>query len=114
MKRYLWFVMLVGCAGMQRSCTSCNAEQFGADWVVVQLDVNGRPFRCWELHNVSISNETQSDGIQWQASTGHMVHVSGFYNRVQVIGGRWDEAARELGLTRAACSGVRARVQEAP
>lgn len=112
MKRYAWMaLLLVGCASMQRDCASCNAETLGADWIVVQLDMNGRPFRCWELTNVSIVNEGQSDGVYWRSPAGHLVHISGLYNRVQVTGGRWAEAAAEVGVTLDACRQIRTTVQ---
>jgi len=109
MKRLLgWMtVLLAGCAGMGRSCASCNAESFGADWVVVQMDLAGQPVRCWELRNVSITNEPHSDGIYWEGTGGNLVHISGFYNRVQVTGGQWDAAFREVGLTQAECRRIR-------
>jgi hypothetical protein len=92
-------ILLSGCAGMRRGCSSFWATQAGADWIVVQYDFNMDPKCCWKLQDVSISNEPQSDGIYWKDSTtGHLVHVSGWYNRVQVEGGRYDEAAKLLGV----------------
>lgn len=98
--------LLIGCAGMQRDCASCVAEQGGADWVIVQMDLNGRPYRCWALRNVSVTNEPHSDGIYWEGSGGNLVHISGHYNRVQVVNGRWETAYREVGMTRASCEVV--------
>ena len=107
LKRYWTLSLLMfGCAGTARSCASCNAEAYGADWVVVQTGVNGQPYRCWTLRNTSISNEEHSDGIYRQESTGNLVHISNHYNRVQVINGNWDAAYRELGLTRETCATV--------
>lgn len=104
----LFALLFVGCAGVSRSCSSCNAEEFGADWVIVQMDLNGTPFRCWELPNTSVTNESQSDGVYWKDSvTGNLVHLSGHYNRVQVVGGNWDRAFEDLGLTKAICKQVR-------
>lgn len=107
LKRY-WsvFVLMTGCAGMERSCSGCSAEMGGADWVVIQADAYGRPFRCWPLRNVSIGNEEHSDGIWWQDSIVNLVHISGFYNRVQVQNGNWSEAYRSLGLTSETCQAV--------
>lgn len=99
----------MACAGIDRSCASACAENIGADWVVVQLDLEGRPFRCWELKNVSITNEKASDGIYWKDSHGNLVHISGLYNRVQVGSGAWAEAYHELGLTAETCAKVHAR-----
>lgn len=102
------FVVLVctGCAGVNRGCSSCAANQFGADWVVVKLDMEGRPYRCWILPSVSVSNEQQSDGIYWQSPDGHLVHVAGSYNRVQVKGNQWNRALAELGLTEDTCKEI--------
>jgi len=96
-------LLLVGCAGLSRECSSCWAGSVGADWVVVQMTLDGHAFRCWELPSTSISNEDGSDGIYWKSPTGHLVHISGMYNRVQVEGGNWESAYQELGLSREAC-----------
>ncbi len=107
----MYALLLVGCAGISRSCSSCQAENFGADWVVVQMDLEGRPFRCWALQDTSIDNEPQSDGIYWKENgTGNLVHISGLYNRVQVVGGNWNNAFKELGLTKEACGVIRERL----
>lgn len=98
---------LVGCAGMSRGCSSWWAENAGSDWVVVQMDFNGMPYRCWELRDTAITNEAQSDGIYWKESgTGNLVHLSGHYNRVQVMSGNWDRAFSELGLARETCGQI--------
>ncbi len=105
--RYLAAVMLVGCVAVNRDCASCMAE----NWVVVQLDLFGNPFRCWELQNVGIVNEDKSDGIFWQ-DTNNLVHISGAYNRVQVVNRHWDEAFQALGLTQARCREIRQTVRD--
>ena len=106
----LFCLGLTACAAFDRGCSSFNAQSFGADWVIVQMDVSGRPFRCWELHNRSVSNETQSDGIYWIADgKGNLVHISGFYNRVQVVNSDWDNAYREVGLTKETCAAIHNR-----
>jgi hypothetical protein len=102
--------LFTGCAGYWRSCSSCNAESFGADWVIVQMDMNGYPYRCWELPKTSVSNEPASDGIYWEErGGGNLVHISGHYNRVQVVGANWDRAFAELGLTRESCKAIQSR-----
>jgi hypothetical protein len=93
--------------GVSRDCSGCWAERTGADWVIVQLDLNGRPFRCWELEGAAITNEERSDGIWWEDEHGNLVHISGLYNRVQVRGDNWDEAFASLGLTRGVCRAIR-------
>jgi len=106
--RFVALVGLVGCAGMDRCWADCNAENFGSDWVVVQTDLSGRAFRCWELHGASIANEEHSDGIYWKdPSTQNLVHISNLYNRVQVVGGAWNDAFIQLGITREQCRAIR-------
>jgi hypothetical protein len=91
-------LLIVGCAAQERSCASCNAETYGADWVVVQYRYDGAPINCWSLRNVSITNEPHSDGVYWLDPAGHMVHISGWYNRVQVGHGDFATAANAVGV----------------
>lgn len=105
----LLLTFLSGCAGLQRGCSSGVASSFGADWVIVQMDDEGIPYRCWTLEDTSVTNEEGSDGIYWLSPNGHLVHISGHYNRVQVEGGRWREAYQELGLTEDLCRAVQSR-----
>lgn len=112
-KLSFWFLILLsGCAGLDRSCSSSCATSLGADWVIVQIDALGRPFRCWALENTSVDNEQSTDGIYWQSPNGHLVHISGFYNRVQVQGGRWSQALAEVGLTPEACRALNRRSRQ--
>jgi hypothetical protein len=71
--------------------------------LIVQFDMHGKPFNCWKLQNVPVENEPSSDGIYWQAQNGHLVHISGWYNRVQVRGSNFDGAARAVGVDLAQC-----------
>ena len=106
----LMLVFLTSCAGLNRSCSSCWASAAGADWVVVKNDLNGKPFRCWALSSVSITSENQSDGIYWKSPSGHLVHVAGNYDYVQVVGmAQWESAYAELGLTEDTCKLLRER-----
>jgi hypothetical protein len=102
---YLAFILLCGCDGLMRSCASGCAENYGGDWVVVQYRQDGTPFNCWKLVDVSMTNEASSDGIYWQASDGHLVHIGGWYNRVQVSRSNFDEAAKAVGVDLARCTG---------
>lgn len=106
-KALLLGLLMVGCAGMERSCATVGAENFGADWVVAQLGLDGRPVACWKLSGVSITNEPGSDGIYWKNADGHLVHISGWYNRVQVSGGDYGAAALAIGVSLKACTGGR-------
>ncbi len=110
MKRHLLLpalLFLSSCAGWGRSCASCNATEFGADWVIVQYRADGSPINCWPLRGVAVANEQATDGIYWQNPSGHLIHVSGWYSRVQVMGGRFSEAATAVGVDAAQCNGGR-------
>lgn len=112
--RYLPFLALLGCAGMQRDCSSCNAGSFGADWVIVQFRMDGTPMNCWKLRNVGVSNEEHTDGVFWQDSDGHLVHISGWYNRVQVANGNYEKAAEAIGVDLTRCTNGAYKVLPSP
>ncbi len=100
----LSLLVLTGCAGMQRSCSSSWAENVGSDWVVAQYRFDGTAMMCWRLKNVAITNESGSDGIYWKdTKSGHLVHISGWYNRVQVTSGDFEEAANLVGVENSKC-----------
>lgn len=108
MTKFRWMLgllFLTGCAGWSRSCAGCNAESFGADWIVVQYRMDGTPINCWQIRNKSVANEPQSDGIWWESEDGHLIHVSGHYNRVQVVRGDFKGAAKEVGIDLNKCPG---------
>ena len=96
-------LLLPGCAGFNRGCSAWQAENFASDWIVVQNDMSMTPQRCWKLPNTSITNEPSSDGVYWLGKGGHLVHISGWYNRVQVTNGDWNGAARSLGIDLSRC-----------
>jgi len=103
---YLGLLFLGGCAGLSKDCSSCSAESFGADWVIVQQSsLTGQAIKCWQLHNVSVSNEAGSDGIFWKDEHGNLVHISGNYNRIQVLNGKFKEAADSLDVVLEKCKG---------
>ena len=107
-KYLLLVLLLVSCAGLDRSCSSCMATEFGADWVVVELtEAEGKPYRCWELRGLSITSEERSDGIYWKNNKGNLVHVAGSYDYVQVESGQWEDAFREINMTAEACAVIR-------
>lgn len=105
--RSLPFLFLVGCAGLQRDCAGCSASSLGADWIIVQYRADGETINCWQLRNASVANEHGSDGIWWTTDKGHLVHVGGWYNRVQVERNDWQGAAREVGVDLDRCKGGR-------
>lgn len=95
---------LAGCAAWDRHWSSVGAQTFGADWVVAQYRFDGTPFNCWMLRNTSIANEERSDGVYWKdPSANHLVHISGWYNRVQVTNGDFAGAAKLVGVDSAQC-----------
>jgi len=107
MRRVVLFVLIAlsaACAGVNRSCSSWGASNFGADWVVVQYRMDGTAFNCWKLESVAIDNESNTDGIYWKDSaTNHLVHISGWYNRVQVTMKQFADAAPLVGVDIAQC-----------
>jgi len=103
-KRYLLLcVLLAGCAGWQKECTQIGAKNFGANWIVVQFDQSGRPFHCWKLRGVSVTSE-QGGNVDWQTSDGHLVHLTGWENRVQVRGSDFESAAKLVGVDANLCN----------
>lgn len=100
--KYLPFVFLLGCASTQRDCSASVNGTFGGDWVIAQYGFDGKPINCWNLRNVAISSH--SDGIYWQDSgTGNLIHISGWYSRVQVSGNNHEAAAKVLGVELSKC-----------
>ena len=102
----IWFaaIILTGCASVERGCSDFGADNFGANWIVVQYDYHMNPANCWRVEGQSITSETGSDGIYWVSNTGNLIHLSGWYNRVQVEG-TWHNAADELGIELNRCVG---------
>jgi hypothetical protein len=106
-----WFIAAAlvfssACAGQQKSCATFNAGSFGADWIVVQFDMSGKIFHCWKLEGVVVENESSGDGISWLNSRGHIVHIGGWYNRVQVGGKDFAGVlAQEYHMTLDQCEG---------
>lgn len=102
-KSIILLSLLFGCAGYQRTCSSGCASNFGADWFIVQYGFDGTPIQCWELKSVSVANEAQSDGIYWQDSNYNLIHIAGWYNRVQVSSGKFAEARASVGIDPKLC-----------
>ena len=97
-----WAIFMVGCASFQRDCASCNAENFGSDWIIVQLKADGDTARCWELRNTSVGSDSAND-VHWLSSDGHLIHIEGWYNRVQVANDDFEGAYRVLGVDGSQC-----------
>lgn len=110
MKRYWYivFALLAGCASWNRGCSGCTASTFGADWVIITNGTDGHIINCWKLTGASVVNEEHSDGIWWKdEATGHLVHISGWYSRVQVQNADFKGAAKQLGVDLDHCPGGR-------
>lgn len=97
-------VLMTACAGFNKSCSQFNAGSFGSDWIVVQYAADGRPFHCWKLKNVSLEAEA-GGGIDWQEQgrDAHLVHLTGWENRVQVVKNDFEGAAKLLGVDAKLC-----------
>lgn len=96
-------VFACGCAGMGKSCSQFGASAFGSDWIIVQYAFDGRPFHCWRLTDAPVDSESGGN-LNWKdKSNGHLVHVTGWENRVQVINGDFETAARLLGIEANQC-----------
>ena len=108
----LWRVALVallttGCASTYKGCAQFGASAFGSDWIVVQYAQDGTPFHCWKLRGASVTG-TEGGSVDWQdTSNGHLVHLTGWENRVQVVRGDFQTAAKLVGVDADRCgSGV--------
>jgi hypothetical protein len=94
--------LTLGCAGIQKSCSQFGASSFGANWIVVQYGFDGKPFHCWKLMNVAVDDSTGGN-VDWQTRDGHLVHLTGWENRVQVRGNDFAGAARLVGVDADQC-----------
>ena len=110
----LLLVLFTGCAAVERDCSSCGASSFGSDSIVLQYGFDGAPINCWKLGNTAITNESGTDGIYWQSPDGHLVHISGWYNRAQVERSDFEGSAKQLGVDLKRCSEGRYRMPAAP
>lgn len=105
MRRAWWLLGLLvfsSCAGWGRGCSSWTAENMGADWIVVQYRSDGHPINCWKLNDTSVANESNSDGVYWKQDS-HLIHISGWYNRVQVFNNDFTQAAKLMGIDLERC-----------
>lgn len=89
---------------MSKDCSQWVASDFGGDWMVVQYAFDGRPFHCWKLRDAAVDSE-QGGNLNWKdPGNGHLVHVTGWENRVQVINGDFETAAKLLGVEASQCN----------
>ena len=90
-----WFVVS-GPAGMSRQFQNWTANWGGSDWLVVQYNQSGGVISSWELHGKSVESESGCDGIYFTDNDGNIVHLSGHYVFVQIVGGEWKAARTKL------------------
>jgi len=84
------------------------ASTAGSDWIVVQYGNDGKPFNCWQLRGVAVDNETNSDGIYWvDSTTGHLIHISGWYNRIQISHNDFQRGSTLVGVNLDSCKNGR-------
>lgn len=110
--KVLPIIFVIACAGLQRDCSSSCASSLGSDWIVLQYRADGEPINCWQLKNTAIDNESHTDGIYWLIQGGHLVHISGWYNRVQVSNNDWTGAAKSIGVDLSRCTGGKYKAVE--
>lgn len=107
MSRRLWklipMFLLVGCAGLARDCSAGCASSLGSDWIIAQYNYSGEQIHCWKLNDRSVGNEPSSDGIFWTDNNGHLVHIGGWYTRVQVVNGNYESAASNNNIDLKGC-----------
>lgn len=106
-KRALFILLalvMTGCAGFNKGCSKWAANEFGSDWIVVQYTMDGKPFHCWKLQGASVTG-TEGGSVDWQdRRNSHLVHITGWENRVQVVGGDFESAGNLVGIDSAKCN----------
>ncbi len=96
-------ILAVGCAGLSKDCSKTWASNVGSDWVVVQYAFDGRPFHCWKLSNAVVTG-TEGGSVDWKDTNHHhLVHITGWENRVQVVNNDYATAAKILGVDANQC-----------
>ena len=107
MKRLTVFVFVAftaACAGMNKMCSQTGASMFGSDWIVAQYDFNGKPFHCWKLRNAAVDS-SEGGNVDWKdPNGGHLVHLTGWENRVQVKDGDFVGAGQLIGIDANQCA----------
>ena len=81
---FVLLVTLVPFKGCANRFYSWKAEEYGADWLVIQYSATGTPINIWELQNKAIKSESRSDGIFFLDNDNNVVHLSGHYMYIQV------------------------------
>lgn len=107
MKRALLIIGLAfttACAGNAKACSQFSAQSFGSDWIVVQFAQDGHAFNCWKLHGAAVGS-SEGGNVDWQDRVnGHLVHITGWENRVQVVRGDFEGAAALVGVDATRCN----------
>ena len=93
----------VGCAGTGKACSQMGASAFGSDWIIVQYRQDGTAFHCWKVRDAAVDSG-QGGNIDWKdRQTGHLMHITGWENRIQVAGGDFETAGRLVGVDSNLC-----------
>lgn len=111
MKKKYWLLALVllssACASTSKACSQAGADAFGSDWLVVQFAQDGHPFNCWKLRGAVVEH-TEGGNVDWKdMTTGHIVGITGWENRVQVSNGDFASAAELIGVDANQCGNGR-------
>jgi hypothetical protein len=79
---------------------SCNSKD---NWIVVPFEVNGNPFNCYILEDVSIF--IGKGFVWWTNKTTHQTtEIQCNFIAIKVQNDNWDEALKEVKLTRDSCN----------
>lgn len=98
-------------------CSACDDPNggFSADWLIVQVDSDGKPFRCWDISNAGITKD-YNGSISWIARSHskngdellrHEIIITQPYYMISIGSPEDREAAfAELGLTSKVCEQI--------
>jgi hypothetical protein len=78
--------LALGPKGCSRNFAAWSAKAYGANWLVVQYTQSGGVIACWNLKNGSVTSEANSDGIFFKTNESNIVHLSGHYVYMQLLG----------------------------
>ena len=84
--------LIIGPNKINRFWQNYKADAYGSDWLVVQYDMTGSPIQYWELKDKSIGSEFNSDGIFFTDNDNLVIHLSGFYNYIEIKDNNFEKA----------------------
>ena len=83
---------IVGPSRLYRAYRDWKTDAYGANWLVIQQDMNRNPVHIWKLKNRSIGNEEMSDSIFFTDNNGYVIHLSAPYIYLEVTDGNFFKA----------------------